>query len=126
DLVLSGFLRVVTHARVFTQLPRWTTRWRSPPCCGSAPTPCQWRPVPATGTSSSRCAGEPELGETWCPTPTSLPWRSSPAASGSPPTVDSPDSLACAGVTRWMNHATDDRLVWFDVQRPPHEETAPI
>jgi uncharacterized protein len=97
DLVLSGFLRVVTNPRVFnipTPLDialEFTNRVRSQEnCVPIAPGPRHW------GIFTSLCRSGAAKG-TWCRMPIWLPWRSSLAVSGSRPTGISVGFPDCAG-----------------------------
>jgi len=97
DLVLSGFVQVVTHPRVFSPPSpldaalAFAGQVRGQPNC-----------VPVTSgsrhwdifTSLCRSAG---VKGTSCPTRTWRRWRSSRAASGSRPTGISAGSRGCAG-----------------------------
>ncbi len=64
DLILSDFLRVVTHPRVFNPRPRWKGRSSLPMRFGLNPTGFHWLPVTVTGRFSSGCVENPVLGVT--------------------------------------------------------------
>jgi hypothetical protein len=89
DLVLSGFIRVVTHPRVFNPASflddalAFVNVLRARDNC-----------VPVVPRRAISC-----LPRTW---PRS---RSNPAVNGSPPIGASPDFLACAGAIHWMSNA---------------------
>jgi uncharacterized protein len=107
DLVLGGFLRIVTNPKVFSQPTPVETALdfaglvRSQPTCVPVePGQRHWGIFTGLGRSAaSRGTG--------CPTPTWPRWRSSRAASGSPPTTTSAGSPGCGGVIRSRNSRPD-------------------
>jgi len=97
DLVLSGCLRVLTHAGYSIPLPLWS---RACFRTSGAEHPLAVRSHQArdTGGSSANCAKRPALEAISWPTPSTPPWPSSREASGSPPIATTPGFQDCAGV----------------------------
>ena len=82
DLVLSGFVRVVTHPRAFVQPDRVEDALAFADALRGARRPYVSPPGRRTGRSLAACVGRLAQRATWCPTRSSPLWPSSRAASG--------------------------------------------
>ena len=101
DLVLSGFLRVVTHPRVFAvpssieEALDFVEQVRSRPQCVTV------APDRATGNSLLSFAARQGSAGISCPTPIWLPWPSSRGASGSQAIAATAAFPGCGGASPW-------------------------
>jgi hypothetical protein len=101
DLVLSGFVRVVTHPRVLQPPAVPNPLLRSWTRSGLRRMPLGSRRAVVTGGSSRTWCAIAVPGATWCRTPTWPRSRSNRTASGSRPIATTRASPGCAGVTLW-------------------------
>ena len=100
DVVLSSFLRIVTHPASSDHGVTWSPRSPSFGCSAVSRMRSSWRLVPGIGTCSSTYAGRLTRGAISSPMPTWPLLPSRPAATSSPPTAISPASPGCVGATR--------------------------